>query len=84
MKILFWKEDNYKKDNGRESQRDLMEASVMFDNGSEGKHFATRAEMKRLNYIQEHVGLPMTESDFQNYTDLVLAVAEVDRIFEEE
>lgn len=84
MKIISWESDTYKKVYGRESQRDLMVGHVVYDEGSEGKIYVTRANMNVMKFEQEYIGKVMTQKDFEDYKNLIHEVVEVDRSYEED
>jgi len=84
IKIIYWEPDTYKKVYGRESQHDLMVGYVVYDEGSEGKIYVTRANMNVIKFEQEHIGKVMTQKDFDDYKDLINEVVEVDRSYEED
>ena len=69
---------------GRKSGRDLLVADVVFDNGSVGTSYLTRASAEVKTFEFAHIGKVMTAKDFEDYASLVRAEIEVERSFEEE
>lgn len=84
MKSIIWHKDTYKENLGRKSKFDIMTADVVYDSGDIGKIYVTRATMNVMIFEQEYLGKIMTQNDFEEYKDLIRAVGEVDRSYEEE